>query len=184
MNQIELEHRALVTEKKYRELLAFLAEHGKDLRENNKHTFHFIFPDKLLNVIDLESKGQAKIALKLGKIGQGAAFEEIEVPIEQKDFEKTARLFKALGHSEIIESHQTRHDFEYKGVELAVKHSEEWGYHVELEMLLSNRAEVDAAEQKIKAVADELGLKIMTEEELTALVNKIESAHRAKNNNA
>ena len=182
MKNIELEHRSLVTEEKYRELLEVLAKDGKELGENNKHTFHFIFPDKLLNVLDLESKGQAKIALKLGKIGQGAAFEEIEIPIDQKDFEKTVKLFKSLGFSEIIESFQTRHDFEYKGVEFAVKHSAEWGYHVELEVILSERSELEEAEQKIRAVADELGLKIMTEEELTALVNKIESAHRAKNN--
>ncbi len=180
MKNIELEHRSIVTKEKHDELLEFLAAHGTDLGANNKHVFHFIFPDKLLNVIDLESKGQAKLALKLGKIGQGVAFEEVEVPIEQKDFANAVQLFKSIGFNEIIESRQTRHDYEYKGVEFAVKCSEEWGYHVELEILVSERSELPEAEAAIRDVAAELGLKIMTEDELTALVNDIESRHRAK----
>lgn len=178
MKNIELEYRSLVSEEKYRSLLDFLAKNARDLGENNKHTFHFIFPDKLLNVIDLKSKRQARIALKLGKIGQGSGFEEIEVPIDPKDFEKSVHLFKAIGFNEVIESFQTRHDYEYKGVELAVKHSEEWGYHVELEILLPDRSGLVAAEQKIRAVAQELGLTLMTEGELATFTGEIEARHR------
>ncbi|HUD02601.1 MAG TPA: CYTH domain-containing protein [Candidatus Paceibacterota bacterium] len=180
MNNIELEYRSLITEEKYRKLLEFLNQNAKDLGENNKHVFHFIFPDKLLNVINLESKKQAKLALKLGKIGKGSNFEEIEIPIEQKDFEKSVQFFKSLGFTEVIESFQTRHDYEYKGVEFAVKHSGEWGYHVELEILLPDRSGLVEAEQKIRHVAEELDLKIMTEEELAAFTANIETQHRAK----
>ncbi len=149
--------------------------------ENDKHTFHFIFPDKLLNVVDLLSKKKARIALKLGKIGQGSSFGEIEISIDQSEFEKSVQLFKSLGLNEVIESNQKRHDYEYRGVELAVKHSKEWGYHVELEILLPDSSGQAEAEQKIRTIADELGLKIMTEEELQTLTHKIESEHRTKN---
>jgi predicted adenylyl cyclase CyaB len=180
MQNTEIEFRSIVSEDKYRALLEFLSTNANDLGENDKHTYHFIFPDKLLNVIDQTSKGTAKIALKLGKIGEGSAFGEIEVTIDQKEFEKTVHLFKSLGFGEIIESFQTRHDFEYKGVELAVKHSEQWGYHVELEIVLPQGADTAEAEQKIRDVAKELDIQLMTEEELKALVDKIESEHRAR----
>lgn len=182
MKNIELEYRALVTEEKHRELLEFFTKNGKDLGENNKHTFHFIFPDKLLNVIDLESKKEAKFALKLGKIGKGSHFEEIEISIDPKDFEKSVQFFKSLGFDEVIESFQMRHDYEYKGVEFAVKHSGEWGYHVELEILLPDRSGLQEAEQKIRSAAEELGLKLMSEEELAAFTGAIEAKHRAQNN--
>jgi predicted adenylyl cyclase CyaB len=175
MQHIEVEHRSLVTEEKYRWLLDFLGKNAKDLGENNKHAFHFIFPDKLLNVVDLESKDKAKIALKLGKIGKGSAFGETELSIERSEFEKAVSLFKDLGFAEIIESRQQRRDYEYAGVELAVKYSAEWGYHVELEIVVEGQANIAPAEEKIKVVADELGLALMTQEELTALVKKIES---------
>jgi predicted adenylyl cyclase CyaB len=184
MQNIELEHRSLISEDKYCELLTFLGKNAKDLGENDKHTFHFIFPDKLLNIVDLVSKKQSKIALKLGKIGQGSNFGEIEVPIDPKDFEQTVLLFKSLGFTEVIESNQKRHDYEYKGVELAIKYSKEWQYHVELEILLQDETGIPEAEKKIYAVAQELGIQIMTQEELQQITHKIESEHRTKDGNA
>ncbi len=183
MHNIEVEHRSLISEAKYHELLTFLSAQGKDLGENNKRVYHFIFPDRLLNVINQESKQNAKVALKLGKIGKDSSFGEIEINIDQKDFEKTKELFKALNipDAQLMDSRQARHDFEYKGVEIAVKNSDSWGYHVELEVIVSDASEIPEAEKKISDIAQELELRIMTQEELQAFTAKTEAEWRTKN---
>jgi predicted adenylyl cyclase CyaB len=183
METIEVEHRSRISELKYHELLEFLLNHGKDLGENNKFVYHFIFPDKLLNIVNEESKKKAKIALKLGKIGKDESFKETELPIDPKDFETAAQLFRSLGMSDVqvMDSRQIRHDFEYKGVEIAVKHSDSWGHHVELEVLVADSTDIPEAEKKISEIADELGLHIMTKEELKSFTEQMETEWKAKN---
>ncbi len=181
MQNIELEYRALVSKDEHATLLEFLRVRGKDLGEDDKNVFFFILPDKLLKVVDNKSKNTAKIVLKLNKIGFGSDFEEIEISIDPSDVEKSVGVFKALNFIEVQESFQKRHNFEYKGVEIAVKYSDEWGYHVELEILLSDRSRMSEAEKQIHAVAEELALKIMSDEELREFTAKINANNRAKN---
>ncbi len=178
MKNIELEYRSVVDEAKYKDLLNFLNVNAENLGENNKHTFHFILSDKLVNVTDLQSKNSAKIVLKLGKIGKDSHFEEVEIPIEQKYYDKAVYLFKSLGVGDIIESVQTRTDYKYKEVELAVKYSLEWGYHVELERVVDESSDMEVEKNKIFEVANELGLKILTDEELRKITSDIEAKHK------
>jgi adenylate cyclase class IV len=96
--------------------------------------------------------------------------------------EKTVGLFKALNVAdEIQESFQTRRNFIYKRVELAVKYSNTWDYHVELEQVVSDESEKETAEQAIRDVADELGLSLMTEKELQEFTEKKNAEVRSSN---
>ncbi len=180
MPNIELEYRALVNEAEYHKLIAFLDGNATDLGEDDKNVFFFILPGKLLKVVDNQSTNSAKIVLKLNRIGQGSDFEEIEIPIDPDQVEKSVHMFKSLGFTEVQQSFQKRHNYKFKGVELAVKYSENWQYHVELEILLSDREQQAEAEKRIHAVAAELGLKIMTDDELKELTAKIDAEHRSK----
>lgn len=179
--QIEVEYRALLSEEKYRSLIEFLKINAEDLGEDDKRVHFFVFPDKLLKVTHNISQKSAKVTLKLNRIGQGAMFKEIEVPIAEADVESMAELFKSFGFEHLLEPIVKRHNFLYKGVELAIKFSESWQYHAELEVMISDPSEHAAAEEEIRAVAGELGIQILTEPELAVLVEKIESDYRAKN---
>jgi len=179
MPNIELEYRALISKPEHHKLMAFLDENAKDLGEDDKDVFFFILPDKLLKVVDNKSQKSAKIVLKLNRIGHGSDFEEIEIPIDPREVEKSVYMFKSLGFNDIQQSFQKRHNFEYKGVELAVKHSDNWKYHVELEILLNDADQQPEAEKQIRAVAEELGLKIMDDEELKVFTAKIDAEHHA-----
>ncbi|MEK6839910.1 MAG: CYTH domain-containing protein, partial [Nanoarchaeota archaeon] len=163
MNQhqrnIEIEFRAMFGSEKYEELEKFLNDNAKDLGEDDKDVYFFMFPDKLLKVVNNVSKRNAKFVLKLNKIGRGSDFEEIEVPISQKDFEKTADIFTNLKMGDSMHSFQKRHNYLYKGVELALKWSEIWKYHLELEIVVNDPIDKTKAENKIFAVAKELGVK-------------------------
>lgn len=180
MYNIELEYRALINEAEYRKLMAFLDANATDLGEDDKDVFFFILPDKLLKVVDNKSKKTAKLVLKLNRIGQGSDFEEIEIQIDPSEVNKSVHMFKSLGFTEIQQSFQKRHNYVFKGVELAVKYSDNWRYHVELEILLTNRKKQSEAEKQIHAVAEELGLKIMTDDELKEFTAKIDAEHQAK----
>jgi len=177
-SNIEIEFRSRFGVKKYKALKRFLSVNAKDLGEDDKDVYFFLFPDKLLKVVNNISKKTAKIVLKLTKIGKGSDFEEIEVPISQGDFEKTSKIFTALHLCDNMHSFQRRHNYLYKGVEIALKWSELWGYHLELEIVVDNKNKKQSAEKKISSVAEELGVKIMTERELREFTKKKEKEYK------
>ncbi len=174
---IEVELRARFNEEVYTKLLKNLQEKAKDLGTDDKRVWFFVMSDKLLKVTHNVSKQSGKITLKLTKIGHGNSFEEIEFPIDADDIEKAVQLFTLLGHNYLVEPTILRHDFEYKGVEIAVKYSKTWGYHAEFEILTDSKDNEAVAEQQIRAVAEELGIALMTEEELRAFTQNIEATY-------
>ena len=170
----EIEFRALLTEQKYQDLLAHLAKTATDLGADDKRVWFFVMPDKLLKVTHNISQKSGKITLKLTKIGAGSSFEEIDIPIAEGDISKSVQLFSELGHEYLLEPTILRHNFLYQGVELALKYSKSWGFHMELEVMITDQAERDEAEQKIRSVAEELDVRIMTDAELRAFTDNIE----------
>jgi len=68
----------------------------------------------------------------------------------------------------------------YKGVELALKWSEAWGHHLELEVVVSDLAKKEEIEKKIAAVADELRVSLMTNRELLEFTQTAEAEYKNK----
>lgn len=179
--KIEIEFRALFDKEKYNFLMKFLTANGEDFGEDDKETYFFIFPDKLLKVVKNISEGSGKVVLKKGKIGKNLEIEEIEIPLHINEVERMAELFTALNLPvQIMHNKQKRHNFLYKEVELAVKYSEDWGYHVELETVINDSKDQEEVTRKIKAVAGELGLKLMTDQEQWEFTQRIEKEYREK----
>lgn len=173
--RIEIEHRARFSKKEHDRLLIFLQKNGKDLGQDDKNVYFFTFPDKLLKVTNNTSKGTAKITGKLSKIGEGSGFEEIEFSIAPAEVEKAVLLFKLFGFTEVHDSFQRRHNFEYKDVEIAIKHSKMWGYHAEFEIMIDDEMKKNEADSKILGVAGELGIELMTEDELKSFIQQKET---------
>lgn len=175
---IEIEFRSRFGKLKYDALKKFLGANAKDLGNDDKNVYFYIFPDKLLKAVNNLSKKNAKIVLKLNKIGRDSDFEEIEIPIAQSEFENIAKIFKKVLICDSMHSFQGRHNYLYKGVELALKWSEVWGYHLELEIVINEKSKKSQAEEKIMAVAKELGVKIMTDSELKEFTEKAEADYK------
>jgi adenylate cyclase class IV len=172
----EIEFRARFSKEKYDELLAFLKKNAKALGNDDKDVYYFILPDRLLKLVNNTSKHAAKISLKLNRIGQGAAFEEMESGIVPEHFEQAVKLMKALGlTNKIIHEPQQRENFFYKKCEIALKYSKTWGHHLEIERVVAEKNEQATAEKQIRSVADELGVTLMTEQELADFVRSTES---------
>lgn len=182
--QTEIEMRARFDQAAHDKLMAFLQAHGEDLGQDDKHIYFYVLPDKLLKVVDNVAAGTAKISLKGNKIGRGAAFPELEIPIQREDAPQAVQLFNGLGLEKTMhDAFNRRHNFRYQGVEIAVKWSEAWGHHAEFEVLLDGEpgeAEQDAAVALIHRVAAELGVELMSERELAEFVRAFEEAQAAR----
>jgi len=174
---IEIEYRAKFSKKKYNTLLRFLHRHAKDLGDDDKRVWFFVMPDKLLKITHNITFKSGKITLKLTKIGKGSHFEEIEFPIEEGAVADAIKLFNKLGHRYLFEPKILRHNYVYKGVELAIKYSKTWGYHMELEVLINSLRKKAVAKKRIYQVAKELGVKIMSEKELWDFTQDVEKTY-------
>ncbi|WP_101258882.1 hypothetical protein [Streptomyces barkulensis] len=180
----EIEMRARFDRNTHDRLVERLQRDGEDLGRDDKHIHFYVLPDKLLKVTDNTAAGTAKISLKAGRIGQGAAFPETEIAIAREDVPAAVRVFNALGLEERMhQAFNRRHNFRFRGVEIAVKWSEAWGHHAEFEVLLDDAAGEAAQEEataRIRAVAAELGVDLMSERELAEFTAAFEAAEQER----
>ncbi|MCX6760745.1 MAG: hypothetical protein NTZ84_01380 [Candidatus Nealsonbacteria bacterium] len=175
-NNIEIEFRAIISKKKYEWLDSFLEKNAKDLGQDDKETVFYILPGKLFKVVNETSKNKAKIVLKDRRIGHGSDFREWEIKIDSADYEAAVKIFDHLSlPGKSMKSWQKRHNYLYKRIEIAVKYSKHWKYHIEMEIVVGSPKKKEYAEGQIKNLADELGIKLMTDEEIKKFTNKIES---------
>ena len=79
-----------------------------------------------------------------------------------------------------MHSFQKRKNYVYKGVEVALKYSEVWGHHLELEIMIADIKEKEQAEKKIREAANDLNIKLMTDEELAEFTKKAEEKNKTK----
>lgn len=179
----EIEYRARFDQETHNRLHTYLENHAEDLGEDDKDTHFFIFPDKLLKVVNNISKDSAEIVLKLNKIGEGSHFDERRIQIDRDKVDDFVYMFKLLGFNHIIQSLQKRKNYIIDGVEIALKYSEEWGHHSELEIVVDNLELKPIAEEKIKKVAKLLNIKLMDDKELKEFTKKIEDSAIKKMNN-
>jgi len=183
-NNIEIEFRAIFGKKDFDRIKEYLDRNAENIGEDDKDVFFFIMPDKLLKVVDNVSKNNAKLVLKLNKIGKGSDFKEIEIPIEREYVNDFVKILTKLGFTDnIMHSFQKRQNYIYKDVEVALKYSEVWGHHLELEVMITDIKEKEQAEEKIKKAANDLNIKLMTDKELAKFTRKAENKHRIQNNN-
>ncbi|MFJ3909546.1 CYTH domain-containing protein [Streptomyces vinaceus] len=185
---IEIEMRARFDKDAHEQLVERLTREAEDLGCDDKTIHFYVLPDQLLKVTDNIAAGSAKVTLKASKIGQGAAFPETEFAIGREDVPAAVRIFNALGFEDTMhQAFNQRHNFRFRGVEIAVKWSDAWGHHAEFEVLLDDEASATARDEavaRIGAVADELGVHLMTEEELAEFTAAFEAAEQARKEKA
>ncbi|HWU24614.1 MAG TPA: hypothetical protein VN086_02580, partial [Candidatus Paceibacterota bacterium] len=101
-------------------------------------------------------------------------FEEIETSFPPESFDAVRRICDEISSpSQVIVGTQKRTNFIYKGVEIALKWSEDWSYHAEFEIMINNLSEKESADAQIQAVAKELSVPLMTEEEVAEFTAKV-----------
>ena len=165
---IEVEKLGTISGDTYKKLGAeIMALGGSDLGENNTNTVFFVSDESRVKVQHNTSKNTAKIAWKSGGGLDGvSARQEIELEIDPSRYENAVELLTAmLASSSKISSNQTRHDYRLGDVSIAVKHSEDYGYHVEFDLNVESEDETGGAEAEIFVTAERLNIRVLSASE-------------------
>ncbi len=175
----EIEHRAVLTEEAYEALKGRLLSETTMIGEDDKEVLYYIYSDKLLKVVKNLSKNTAVLSLKLNVLGQGSLFQEIDIPFSMESFEDMERVCNEIALADqVISGTQKRTNFSYDDVEIALKWSEDWGYHVEFEIIITNKSLKESANQKIHTVAKHFNITLMTEEEVKTFLVNVQAKHK------
>ncbi len=175
----EIEHRGILSKESYEALSKRLAKEATILGADDKEVAYYIFPDKLLKVVRNISKSTTMLSLKLNTLGSGSLFEEFEVPFHEDSFNTLRNICDHVcAPEQVIIGTQKRTNYEYEGVEIALKWSEDWEYHVELEITVEEESEKETADSRIHKVADFFSIPLMTEEEVAEFSTKVRSRRR------
>ena len=171
---IEVEKRGTLERAQWEQLHdVILSLGGEDMGPNDTRTDFYLAKGSQVKVQHALSKKTAKMAWKSGGNNGASAREEIEVHIPVQDL-SAARLLmcKLLPDAQHFATRQERHDYRIGEVNIAVKRSDGWGYHVELEVLVRNKEDILSAEKAIKDVAERLNIKMLSQKEEKAFVEK------------
>lgn len=169
---IELEYRAVFSEEDFGRLKTQLDSKTAGTQDN-KDSHFFVWPDRVVKVVFNEENKTAKMALKLGRIGEVDHFPEIELIIKPEEVAKALEFCRAFGPDRELYSYQFRRNYHYDGVDIALKYTDSWGFHVEFEILLEDLAQKEVATAKIFEIAKELNCHLMNTSELKAFDQKI-----------
>ena len=174
MRSIEVEKRALLSEVKYQELMQFLLKNAENLGEDDKETTYYFIKDKNLQVVNNISKGTAKVALKFTEVGGKGINEELIAVIDPAQTVVFNKIFAELGFDHFMQVFQKRHNFVYRNVEIALKYSDTYKFHTELEVM-AEEDQGSVAEKMILNVADELGIRLLSLNEEHELATRIKA---------
>ena len=169
-----------MSEAEFQTLLASLKEIASDFEEDHRDTTFFIIPNATLKVARLRSKERAKIAYKSGDIVRSKGQTEIEIDIPYENYDSAIAMFKMLGLNTTQTTQQIRFNLMVQDVEIAMKWSEDWGYHFEVEKMVKREADVDMAQRQLADFCKEHGLTPLSDEEFEEFRISIDANHASK----
>ncbi|OGM21571.1 hypothetical protein A2714_05045 [Candidatus Woesebacteria bacterium RIFCSPHIGHO2_01_FULL_38_9] len=169
---IEIELRGLLTKTKYLQTSNLLRKVASKVWEDNKITYFFVLKGNILKVTKELSNRNARITLKVGDETENV-LEEIHIPIPTDKVEKAVRVFQLLGYSNVNRVVQKRTNFKYKNANISLKYTKDWGYHFEIETLISNSNEALAKKKELRKICSNMGLKPMNKEEIRYKIDEI-----------
>ncbi|MCU0667360.1 MAG: CYTH domain-containing protein [Patescibacteria group bacterium] len=164
---IEVERKAFITKQQYNNLANKLLQLGaKDLGPNNTNTTFYITEKEQVKVQHQVSKGNAKMVWKSGGLVGKTSRQEIELVILPSEIAK-ANIFieRLLTNYKKYISNQLRHDYILNGLDIAIKYSDNWGYHLEIDKNVASDKHISKTLQCIEDLAKTLDIKLMSNQE-------------------
>ncbi len=168
--EYEYEERAFLTEDNFTSILQQLDRSSLSKSYDNKQSYFFVLPE--INVSIAASNDNVKAKYKGGQLGLGNGFQEKEFHIQPESLSKSIEFFEALLGVVPQASYQFRINYSLgDNVEVALKYTEMWGFHIELERTYTANTSTKAAEEKysiqvLSDLADKLGVAFITDEEM------------------
>lgn len=175
----EYEERAFLEEADFLRVLEKLGSMATSKRSDNKVSFFFVVAGKNLSIA--QSPGKAVIKYKEGAVGIGNGFREHEIPIDVQHTDQIIELFGHLLGVQPQVSEQFRMNYILPdGIEIALKYTETWGFHMEIEKTYSSEDEREDAKKKISEAMSSLGIKPLSEEEITAFRKQFDAGGKQR----
>lgn len=167
----EYEERAFLDDKSFARIKQYLDNHSTQSTLDNKQSFFFVLPD--VNVSIAASEKETKVKYKGGQLGRGNGFEEIEFIIQHDSLQDAIKLFSSFLSIKPQESYQFRINYTLdNSIEVALKYSEMWGFHMEVERIYVAKNEPRKAFEEsqsksiLKSFADSLDFKYINDEQM------------------
>lgn len=146
----EYEERAFLDEESFGRIKEYLDKNNNQKCIDNKQSFFFVMPD--VNISIASSEKETKVKYKGGQLGKGNGFEEIEFKIQPSSLDEAIRLFSYLLSIIPQESYQFRINYTLNDdIEIALKYTHMWGFHMEVERTYTANCEQDMIEEKNKS---------------------------------
>lgn len=168
----EYEERAFIDEADYLRIKNKLDAESLKATIDNKISYFYVLPDKNISIAASPSK--TVIKYKGGQLINGDnGFEEREFAINPENLTEALNFFTAMFNLEPEKSEQFRINYILpNSIEVALKYTQTWGFHLEVEKLYSVNDDFDIEAEKIQAknevdtVGKLLGIKYITDEEI------------------
>lgn len=165
MASFEIELRGILTEAEKQQLESLLIADGKLIRQYKRTQWCFgLDHQKKIDFRIKETNGECEFCLKVGKLGNTNR-KEISIPFPADKQKQALELCKFLGHKEGVRAFRIARIYEYKNIEWAIIEAPGGLSYFEAEKLVKSKSEGKEAEEEIKKIASELGLKILTPKE-------------------
>jgi adenylate cyclase class IV len=176
--QFEVEIRGIITEEQFTDCLSQFKRENLRAEQDDRETTFFIIKDATLKVANLINKKSAKISFKSGDIVKTVGQQEIEIDIPQDQVLAAVNLFLALGFTETQLTHQKRFNVNVDGAEISLKWSKDWLFHFEAEIVVTDKAEIPSALERLKRICARYGLEAMTYADMESLRRRVDASHR------
>jgi len=173
----EYEERAFLDEAGFLRIKNKLDAESLKATVDNKISYFYVLPDK--NVSIATSPSKTVIKYKGGQLTNGNnGFEEREFAINPENLKEALSFFTALFNLGPEKSEQFRINYILpNSIEVALKYTQTWGFHLEVEKLYSINGGFDSEAEKIQAknevdnVGNLLEIRFITDEEIRQFAN-------------
>jgi len=183
MAQIEVEHRGILTKKKFDELKLFLKKNGKFIQEKDRFSVIYFPPGKETFQVNKISKSpidlrvritnkKTEMVLKYGISSGSDARKEFFFPVDSNKFEEAIEFLFILGFYYGVLQATKSYLYKYKGVEIVLVDVPKFGYYFEAEILTETKS-IKAANSKIISACKELGLDILSDKDFWKLLQSL-----------
>ena len=160
MKNIEVEARIFITKQQYKKLKKFFDKNAKFIKHDNQETHYFDLDE---DIRIQKNNYFAKIWFKKGKIHDDSR-EEIEVKFAKEDFNKIAKIFKAVNFKTKIKWFRERYEYKWGSIIVDLDHTKGYGYILELEKI-TRKSNSEKTYQELIEKIKNLELEITPKEE-------------------
>lgn len=180
MASIEVEIRGNLSRGDYDRVKAFLDEHGKHMKSQEREMFLLRdypgysrdFVGREVDIRLRNTNGSCEIMLKK-RVGN--AREETQLKLHDGDLENAKKIVKALGCTETVWMHRLTEAYDHHGIEWALVIAPNDIRYYEAELAVENESEVAQAHETLEREAREIGLEVLDEEGTRALIHKLDT---------